>query len=590
MPSRQSLRRASSSRSEISFICAAKAARPASRSACCWRRVSDANRSALIDDRHRLGPEHDVGGQCLTSSHGRVVREHLERDLGAVDGCQRRAGGQLDRFGAQRTVGRRRHLPLADGDARAAEVRRCHQRARHADLPAQLAGQERQADDPEAGRPVERVLCERAAQDPAHERRAVDQERRDERLEARDADGVIGPRRDLGERDSPRLHVADREALEAEVKVTPVVLDADADAAVRESLHGVGPGLYVVWALLVVRERQDDRDGRLGARLVEPRAAAAARREHGLATSTQTPRPRTIRMSAGRLMGAMIAHRRATARILTAAFPSRGEPSSAARWETRFRWLPSSRDVQSRNVRDRGWQRNAIALPSGAQAPLSPRMPRRSTRRPVPSGRIVASLAFRGPREPAGQSSAPDAPVVEEDPFAVRGELRIAGARRPVRELVDEPLRAAGDVDGHQLREPLRAVVEIALEHDRRAVRGPGRVAVSLAVRRGSRYLPDPAAVRVHDVDGDLRGLGPPAERAGRTGKRDAPSVGRPCGLAIGPALTVAVGELAEARPVRLDGVEIVAKCRRCACARTGRGTRPATSAGRSRRGSAATW
>ena len=119
--------------------------------------MSDANRSALITIVIGLGQSTTLVASDRTSRTA-GCREHLERELGAVDGCQRRAGGQLDRFGPQRIVGRCRHLPLADGDARAAEVRRCHEGSRDTDLPTKLAGQDRQADEPERGVPAS-VWC-----------------------------------------------------------------------------------------------------------------------------------------------------------------------------------------------------------------------------------------------------------------------------------------------------------------------------------------------------------------------------------------------------------------------------------------------
>ena len=74
----------------------------------------------------------------------------------------------------------------------------------------------------------------------------------------------------------------------------------------------------------------------------------------------------------------------------------------------RLKLVPLSLDVQSLNdsvrpVPDR--QRNAIRLPSGDQVPLSAPVLSRSSRRPGPSGWIVARVAFLGERELAGHES-----------------------------------------------------------------------------------------------------------------------------------------------------------------------------------------
>ena len=91
----------------------------------------------------------------------------------------------------------------------------------------------------------------------ALQRVAVDQERREQPLEAPDPDGVVGAHRNAGKADLPRADVGDRVLLVVDLPAPPTALDHDPQRAVREPPHGIGP-LTHLRAGLVAGEREHD--------------------------------------------------------------------------------------------------------------------------------------------------------------------------------------------------------------------------------------------------------------------------------------------------------------------------------------------
>jgi hypothetical protein len=89
--------------------------------------------------------------------------------------------------------------------------------------------------------------------------RAVDQKRRQQRLEAVHADGVVGAGVDFGQLYLAGLDVGDGGLVVGELVVKPPVGDRDAERPAGASLDLLDLALDIVRALLVVGEGEHDR-------------------------------------------------------------------------------------------------------------------------------------------------------------------------------------------------------------------------------------------------------------------------------------------------------------------------------------------
>ena len=233
-------------------------------------------RGLVHEEDERPRPEVDVRRQVL---RGRVVRVALDRLhllLDPVEAADLRAGRNGDRGRAQRTQSLACDARLGDSDPLAAKVSGLRKRPLYAEELAQRARQDSESDEAEWLEGLEHLAGDTTLENLGLQRVTVDEERRVQRVEARDADIVPGSTPDRAEVGLPCRDVVDDRRLGTAPRPTqPAVSELEPHLPARQAGDLVGERLQLLRPVEAIRHRQGER-GRLG--LAAGTVVARARR------------------------------------------------------------------------------------------------------------------------------------------------------------------------------------------------------------------------------------------------------------------------------------------------------------------------